>query len=393
MAERVRETAADWLLGQDITAARDPVTSRAEKEAEARLNRCRAALGGRPDPSLDTLSWRWTFEASRTQRFVFLVRCLDRVWPLVAAHDRLGPFARPALVAGVECCLGRPPADTAVVLTAWAGLTETLNDLLPAEGSGDPTLTGTGAGHAALVTAAVIRALAKPDDPGVAFLCRAAAEDASVAFGAAAPEPFRSRDAARLTQAVAKDLNTLYDRSHLEDPTDPDEAGPYGRLWVREPYFLELAVLCAEAAALVRALTRPAGSPTLADVAGRDVARAGAGGDETGLAGLRPPPAEAETGSPSPSRPDAADPGLKPLYPTLDLARIRERMKEIVREKGLTLHQVGTALGASDEKAATNAAYYLLNNSRKLSLDDIVLFCNLTRTPLDSLILSSEDPR
>ena len=266
MAERVRKTAVDWSLWQDAAAARDPVTPADVKAADRQLARVRTALGGRPDRSLDTLSWQWTYEASRTQRLVFLVRCLDRVWPFVASHPELGRFARTALPAGVECCLGRPPADDALALRVWTELATALDRLVPAGDPVESSLSATGAGHAALVTAALLRTLAEPYHPDVTLLCPVAAAEASATFAAVAPEPFRSRDAARVTRAVALDLDALYHRDELDeldDPTDPGEAGPYGRLWEREPFPLEVVALRAEAVALVRALTSPGGSSTV----------------------------------------------------------------------------------------------------------------------------------
>lgn len=289
MTERPRETAADWSLWQDDTAVRDSVTPDAVRAAGRRLAHARTALGGRPDPGLDSLSWRWTFEASRTQRLVFLARCLYRVWPLAAAHPELGPFARAALPAGVEGCLGRPPADAALVLRVWTELAGTLDRLMPAGDPGDPSVGATGAGHAALVTAAVLRTLAEPHHPDAIDLCPAAAKDTSAAFAAVAPEPVRSRDAARVAQAVARDLDTLYHRDDSDAPTDPGEAGPYGRLWGREPFLLEIATLRAEVVALERSLTSSGESPTLPPMPTVDGPTTPQPNPSPDLAGLVPP--------------------------------------------------------------------------------------------------------
>lgn len=133
-------------------------------------------------------------------------------------------------------------------------------------------------------------------------------------------------------------------------------------------------------------LTSPGERPTLAGMTAEPApARAEATGDTAGFDSLRPPGAEL------PGEATAeADP--RPLYPAFDLGRTREEMKAIVRERGLTLQEVGFALGAADEKSAVNAAFYLLNHARGPSLADAVAFCNLTGVPIDRLVGFSEKP-
>lgn len=110
-----------------------------------------------------------------------------------------------------------------------------------------------------------------------------------------------------------------------------------------------------------------------------ELRRTAAGHDPAGLDELRPPPAEGMGGV-------GPDVGSRPLYPDFDAARVRDAMKAVVRERGMTLQQVGLALGAADEKAAVNAAFYLLNHARSPSLGDVVRFSNLTGVPLDRLV-------
>lgn len=374
MADRITKTASDWSLWQDDTAARDPVTPDFVRAADRRLFRVRAALGGRPDPSLDGLTWRWTREASRTQRLVFLVRCLDRVWPLVAAYPELVPFVRTALPAGVEGCAGLPPADARLVLRVWTELAGALDRLVPDGRPVELSRSTVGAGCTALVTAAVLRTLAEPYHPDALDLCRVAAADASAAFEAVAPELHRSRDAARVVQAVARDLETLYPLNHLDDPIDPTEAGPYGRLWVREPYALEIAPLMAEAVALVRALTSPGGAPILGTMPTVDGPTKGQpDSSPPELAALVPPLAASDSGT---------GPGQDPRVMLAATLNLGAALREIREARGLTQKEAA-------ESAGLTANFWSLveNGHRSLSEPALNEVAQHLRIPVPLILL------
>jgi hypothetical protein len=182
----------------------------------------------------------------------------------VAWHPELGPPARAAFRTGFAACRGggSPPGTSA--RGDWERLAAKLVELTKAAPV-DPALDA-GAGRAAWVAVWLLDAVACSAERREWDQYENALKDASAAVAAGSPESVRTRDRARLTAAIDRDLDRLVALGPAERdvPVDPGESGPFGRLWVGAP---PLVIRIAHPSPqTVAGLTHQAESPKLAPV-------------------------------------------------------------------------------------------------------------------------------
>jgi hypothetical protein len=348
-------------------------------------------LGSEPGVGLVTLDFSKLGSVPPVQALGVVVRCLERVLPLVAWHREFGPLAREALGAGVRCCRGERLHPSSSARDAWTRLATLLRDSLGAD-SVDAALRA-GTGQSVLVALAVLDAVASVAEGRPWAGYAVAAQDASAAIFDGSPFALRVRDQKRLTAAVVRDVQSLTGPAAPGEaaPATPDVLAALGPLWVDEPAHVS-RLTEADRGAARHPLTGTEQSASVGGMPGTEAEPAATrAADSETYSELRVP--EPPGGAESPlaanattHAPVVSEPTAEPLYLVLDVTTLRARLKAVAEACQLTQQQIGTALGEADEKAAVNAAWYLLNKSTKPPFQDVIRFCNLAQIRVEDLL-------